>query len=112
MADRSETALNATLEWRTAARAALDAMPRGSQERCAEAVGCSAGLLSQLLSGAVDHSVFVGPISDFLGIPRPVQIAMTGDESEINARVRRLTDEQRAIVLGVLRQMDRGPTPH
>jgi hypothetical protein len=108
MADRrAESALNATLEWRQAARAALDAMPRGSQERLSEAVGCSSGFITQLLGGEVDHSMYVGPISDWLGIPRPVQVAMAPDEAEVSTRYRRLTAEQRAAVLSLVRELDR-----
>lgn len=103
--DRAETALNATLAWRTAVKEEIEKRPRGTQERMAEAVGCSKGLISQLISGQVDHSDFVGPISDFLGIPRPRQVAMEEGFAEVSEMFPLLSPEQQKTFRALMRQM-------
>ena len=102
---RAERVLVATREWRTAALAAIAAGGRGTHARCAEAAGCSPGTLTQLLDGDIGSSEFVGPVSDFLGIPRRRQVAYEPELAEAHERLERLTPEQRTVVIGLLRHL-------
>lgn len=102
---RSERALMATKEWREAANAALAGKPRGTHARCAEHAGCTPGTLTQLLAGEIASSVFVGPVSDFLGIPRPQQVALDADELEAGELFRRADAGGRKLALELLRRI-------
>lgn len=106
--DRAEHALNATREWREAAKAALDLLPRGGRARCCEAVGCSPGQLTLLLQGHITSSVYVGPISDWLRIPRPAQVAMSRAASRVNEFMRKASKAQGDLIVSLVDELERG----
>lgn len=60
-----------TEEWREAARRALAAQPRGTQERLAREIGCTPGAISRLLAGDHRWSELVGDLSAKLGVVVP-----------------------------------------
>jgi hypothetical protein len=105
MDERSEVILNATKEWRDDANEAFDKLPRGSQKKCAADIGCAEPTLSQLLSGQIDASPFVGRISEWLGIPKPEQITLDPDEHEILKLYRNASDEERKLLIDMIRRI-------
>jgi hypothetical protein len=101
----------ATAEWRKSANAVIAGRPRGTHARCAEAAGCTPGTLTQLLAGEISSSIYVGPVSDFLGIPRPLQRALDDDAAEANELFSAFTPQQKQLVLGLMRQLAANDTP-
>ena len=59
--------------WKERALAALAEAPRGTKTRAAEAIGCTVSAINQMLSPAGRQSRHALALSDFLGIPRPVE---------------------------------------
>lgn len=105
--DRSETVLVASRDWRKKANEVFDAMGHGSKTKCAKEVGCSSGFISQLLAGDIVTSEYVGPISDWLRIPRPEPDTSSPDVKEAIARYEILSPKhQRAAMRAFLAMID------
>lgn len=105
MGERSEVVLVATKDWRKRADEAFVSRGRGSKKTCAKAVGCSAALVSRLVKGQVATSEFVGPISDWLGIPRPTENVDTEEQVQLLGAMSVLDKEQRQAILALALQM-------
>lgn len=87
----------ATEAWRKDANAAFDLLPHGAKKACAVAVGCSGPTVTQLLQGKIDSSQFVGPISVYLGIPKPLQVMLEPDEHEVLSLYRSASERDRRM---------------
>lgn len=98
-ATRSESVLIATLAWRSKAAEVFKAMGHGSKSRCAKEVGCSSGFMTQLLSGEIVASEFVGPISDWLRIPRPEPDSTEEDVKEAIDRYSALSPQNKRAAM-------------
>lgn len=107
MDERAEVILNATKEWRDDANEAFAALPHGSQKKCAAAVGCSEPTLSQLLSGQIDASPFVGRISEWLKITPPQQVTLDEEAQEMLDLWNGATDEQRKLFKEMIRMISK-----
>lgn len=103
--ERAEVVLPATAKWREDAEAAFEALGHGSKVKCAEAVDCAPALISRLLGGEVDVSEKVGPISDWLGIPRPPFRLLS--TAELVTKFEGMDEDDRETILRVVRQLDK-----
>ena len=110
MAERSETDLPNTPDWRRAAAAAFRKLPRGSKTQCAKDTGAGKATVSQLLNGTIHFSEFVGPISDWLGIPKPTLRMSDPDFDYMRAAMERMAAvgdlEGIASIMSQVRRLD------
>jgi hypothetical protein len=72
VSDRNEKLSVATPSWRARMVAAFDELGQGAKQEAAAYAGCSAALVSRIISGEVDSSEHLDAISEFLKIPPPM----------------------------------------
>jgi len=107
--DRAATALVTTDAWCGKARQALRALGWGSFRKCCAAVHCSPTTLTQIVKGDIRESVFVGPISAFLGIRPPRRgiggVGLTEFEERVLMRLKEIPEEDCEKLLWVIDRM-------
>lgn len=102
---RSELAMERDREeWRKRARAAMKALGRGAQARCARELRTSEAEVSHLLSGRIKFSHWVVPISEWLGIAPPT-IGMPDAVAELISVATTLTPEDRDALLNMAKHL-------
>lgn len=85
-----------TSEWKERARHAIDG--RGlSHGQVEDALGAGRGQISRMLSADQNTSVWVAPLSEFLGLPMPGQ--ESSEESELLENFRQASPEGKKAIL-------------